>query len=222
MRYGIVLTAKDLQVHVIVATSRWPRKLAKQQAQEALAYLGGAVRVAIEGAPHVGTPRGLIDVSSVVGLDAAADRELGAPRPQGEQVGSVSWEAMESFIKAVELPPGTKLIVDVADGRGALKVRSALKVRRGATGQVALAWVAEDRIPAPEGDVPLEVATFEISFQLDPEQIKERVLLAADTVLFHVKQRDGTLSPGVPDTPDPGEGPPEELPPPAMDDGEAT
>ncbi len=114
MRYAIELTARDLEVRVVVDASRWPTKVARPQAKEALQGLARALSVAIEAAPHVGTPRELVDISPVVGLDEAADRALGAPTPPEREVaprvGSVTWEAMESYIRAVQLPEGTKLL----------------------------------------------------------------------------------------------------------------
>lgn len=189
MNYLIELTAKNVQVDVAVDAAGWPRKRAKQQAMEALGYLSDAVKVAIEGAPHVGAARELIDASPVMGMDEEADRTLGPAevgKPVAAQVGPVTWEAIEIFVKAVKLPEGVAL-AEAADGVPTTRLSD--------TERKALIFVGEDR--AGGGTHAPEIATVEVDFDLEPDEIAARMLTAANQVLEAVKLRDAPATEGT-------------------------
>ena len=209
MRYAIELTARNAHIRVVIDATPWPRKTAAGQAKEALHSLGQAIAAAIEGAPHIGTPRELVDISPV-DHDAGsagpwnigpAEAEQPGPEPEkptAPQVGPRNWESATAAIRAVKLPPGVQLVEDED------RDERALRVRHTPAGRVALFWLAEEPVP-DEGRPPM-LATIEVNLDLEADEIKERMIVAAEQILERVKQREEPASTGVPDGSPPTEG----------------
>jgi hypothetical protein len=176
MEHSIILTARNTRIRVDIDSTPWPRKRASQMAHEALQALGGGVAAAIEAAPHVGVERALVDVSPVLTSGDGAEPE--PETPQAPQVGPRTWESAEGFVKAVELPEGV-ILVTLDDGFTPM-TRISDHERK------ALVFLAEDP-PPPESEI--ESGSVEIDFDLEVDEIRDRMMGAANAILEAVRLR---------------------------------
>ncbi len=182
--HRIELTSKDLLVEVTVDTARWPRKLARAQAHEALTTLAESIKLAIEKAPHVGIARDLINVSPV-DYNVGDDREQPDERPTAPRVqDTANWLlALVSALKGVKLPegiiltPGSSMVGDQETG---------LHLTNTAQGACIAAL---EEVSPPEGYRAI-AATLLLTHELDAGDVAARVEACIVAIQRQGEERD--------------------------------
>ena len=221
MKFLIEVTSKNVQIGVVVDASSWPRKTSRGMAEEALVYLSKAIPVALEGAPHVGKERHLIDVSPIGGLDSEADGVLGGPvepdaclHPSFEAVPINEEDEAAGFRSRctdcgafIKREPEKKPVAPRVGGLTweavELLLRSLVlppgtkllaEIRQTPSGKSKLCFVGEDRDLTDGSGPDLKVCTVGVDLSLDSDEIEDRVLEAAEHLLREVALRDGPVT----------------------------
>ena len=182
MKYSIVLTGPNVRARIHIDAAQWPRKEAAAMAQAALRHIVEGVAVAIEGAPHVGTPRALVSIGPLL----TSGDEAGPHHKTAPVVGGPTWEAVEAILRGVKVPKGVSLVEE--DG--------GLRWRHGQE-KGALAFYAEDRAPDPDNleDVLL-VGTVNLQLGMSPKQIRRVAHAVAKELARKIADRDSPPSGG--------------------------